>query len=190
MATIRLRPQPFRLGADALLHLEQRMVAYGKGNLYDLVTSAEAWERSALRYGSETLAALEERLRAVTHHNVGNLATNAGGALAETMRARAGGVGAWLRRKQASGMAELAHMEEKLAAMGTEALHDVESAVARALAGVLNTSWPVARCPLYVFTAGAMFCLLTSSVCHLFGCCARTWPPSCGASTMAISGAQ
>jgi predicted membrane channel-forming protein YqfA (hemolysin III family) len=172
VATVQLRPAPLRLGADALLHLEQRLVEFGKGNLYDLVTSAEAWERSALRYGSETLAALEERLRAVKHHNVGDLAAGAGGTLAESMRARAGGVGAWLRRKQASGMAELAHMEEKLAALGTEALHDVESAVARALAVVLDTSWPVARWPLYVFTAGAMFCLLTSSVCHLFGCCA------------------
>jgi len=27
--------------------------------------------------------------------------------------------------------------------------------------------------PIYVFTCGAMVCLLTSSVCHTLGCCAR-----------------
>ncbi|KXZ46942.1 hypothetical protein GPECTOR_39g436 [Gonium pectorale] len=33
--------------------------------------------------------------------------------------------------------------------------------------------WPVPRWPVYVFMAGAMTCLLTSAVCHLFGCCSK-----------------
>eukprot|EP00878_Enallax_costatus_P015225 GHUV01015939.1.p1 GENE.GHUV01015939.1~~GHUV01015939.1.p1 ORF type:complete len:386 (+),score=106.03 GHUV01015939.1:469-1626(+) len=33
--------------------------------------------------------------------------------------------------------------------------------------------WPVPRWPVYVYFAGAMVCLLTSSVCHLLGCCQR-----------------
>ncbi|KAL6756368.1 hemolysin-III related-domain-containing protein [Haematococcus lacustris] len=31
--------------------------------------------------------------------------------------------------------------------------------------------WPTARWPVYVFCAGAMSCLLLSTVCHLLGCC-------------------
>lgn len=33
--------------------------------------------------------------------------------------------------------------------------------------------WPTVRWPVYVYMAGAMICLLTSSVCHLFGCCKK-----------------
>lgn len=33
--------------------------------------------------------------------------------------------------------------------------------------------WPVPRWPVYVYFAGAMVCLLTSSVCHLLGCCQK-----------------
>eukprot|EP00201_Polytomella_parva_P020082 CAMPEP_0175039790 /NCGR_PEP_ID=MMETSP0052_2-20121109/837_1 /TAXON_ID=51329 ORGANISM="Polytomella parva, Strain SAG 63-3" /NCGR_SAMPLE_ID=MMETSP0052_2 /ASSEMBLY_ACC=CAM_ASM_000194 /LENGTH=456 /DNA_ID=CAMNT_0016301797 /DNA_START=445 /DNA_END=1815 /DNA_ORIENTATION=+ len=31
--------------------------------------------------------------------------------------------------------------------------------------------WPVEKWPIYVFLMGVMICLLTSSICHLFGCC-------------------
>lgn len=51
------------------------------------------------------------------------------------------------------------------------------------LAGALNkrmpqslTSllhWPTPRWPIYTFLAGAMGCLLCSSVCHLFACCSQ-----------------
>jgi hypothetical protein len=34
---------------------------------------------------------------------------------------------------------------------------------------VKSVQWPVARWPLYLYMAGAMTCLLTSAVCHLFG---------------------
>lgn len=33
--------------------------------------------------------------------------------------------------------------------------------------------WPTSRWPAYVFLAGAMLCLLTSSICHLFSCCSQ-----------------
>lgn len=33
--------------------------------------------------------------------------------------------------------------------------------------------WPTPRWPVYVYFAGAMICLLTSTVCHLLGCCAK-----------------
>ncbi len=38
--------------------------------------------------------------------------------------------------------------------------------------------YPATRWPVYVYFSGAMFCLLTSSVCHLLGCCSQhqsTW---------------
>lgn len=44
--------------------------------------------------------------------------------------------------------------------------------VHKAAAGLLHINWPVKRWPVYVFTIGAMACLLTSATCHLFGCCA------------------
>lgn len=33
--------------------------------------------------------------------------------------------------------------------------------------------WPVQRWPVYLYMACTMICLLTSSLCHLFGCCSR-----------------
>jgi hypothetical protein len=113
---------------------------------------------------------------------VGELA-GAGGALAGQVRhsvgGRAAGVAGWLRRRRDSGLAELAELEGKLegklasyGADAVEAVREVEAALERALAAALGAGWPVARWPIYVFTAGAMVCLLTSSVAHLFGCCA------------------
>ena len=47
----------------------------------------------------------------------------------------------------------------------------LQQQVGSVLSAVLNAQWPVPRWPMHVFTAGACFCLLTSSICHLFGCC-------------------
>lgn len=45
----------------------------------------------------------------------------------------------------------------------------VQAALLQQLKPILQ--WPVPRWPVYVYFAGAMVCLLTSSVCHLLGCC-------------------
>eukprot|EP00882_Tetradesmus_deserticola_P028351 GHRQ01031580.1.p1 GENE.GHRQ01031580.1~~GHRQ01031580.1.p1 ORF type:complete len:373 (+),score=136.04 GHRQ01031580.1:189-1307(+) len=45
----------------------------------------------------------------------------------------------------------------------------VQAALMQQLQPVLQ--WPVPRWPVYVYFAGAMVCLLTSSTCHLLGCC-------------------
>lgn len=63
-------------------------------------------------------------------------------------------------------------MEQRLVGLGPRALADADEAVQRALAAVLDTQWPARRWPVYVFMAGAVLCLATSSLCHLFGCCA------------------
>ena len=174
VATFYIRPAPLRLGSEALAALENKLVSLGNyTSLYDLVASAEAWEKSVRQYGSDRLDVIENKLRSIKQHNLGEVS-----ALADTL-------GASIRRYGASGIAELAHLENRLeerlvsigsdlSSFGSEAVRDIEAAFHRALASTLDpdSKWPVSRWPMYVFTAGAMICLLTSSVCHVFGCCA------------------
>ena len=61
----------------------------------------------------------------------------------------------------------------RLVSYGASGYRGLELRVFRAAAALLDITWPVQRWPVYVFTVGAMLCLLTSTVCHLFGCCAR-----------------
>jgi len=174
VATFHLRPAPLTLGADALATLETRLASLGKrASLYDLVASAETWERNLRQYSADSLELLEEKLRSIRHHNLGEVSS-----LADSLRSS-------IRRYSASGKAKLAEkgaaIEEKLTTLGSEvssfssvALHEAETALHNALASVLSpgSKWPVSRWPMYVFTAGACLCLLTSAVCHVFGCCA------------------
>jgi hypothetical protein len=44
----------------------------------------------------------------------------------------------------------------------------LETAISQALASVVDLQWPSKRWPIHVFTAGAMICLATSTICHLF----------------------
>ena len=63
--------------------------------------------------------------------------------------------------------------EARVVKYGSSGYRGLELRVFRAAAAIMDITWPVKRWPVYVFTAGAMACLLTSTVCHLFGCCAR-----------------
>ena len=45
----------------------------------------------------------------------------------------------------------------------------LETAISQGLASVVDLQWPSRRWPIHVFTAGAMVCLATSTICHLFG---------------------
>lgn len=167
VTTIYLRPAPLQLGADAVAALERRLYDYGKTNLYELIATAEAWERSVVSYSSDSLSHIEDKLRNIGRHNLKELSS-----LGDALGSSAQSVGRRLRDYGASGMAELVHMEERLSNFSAEAIADIEAGVNRALASILDTRWPVSRWPMHVFTAGAMLCLLTSAVCHLFGCCA------------------
>ncbi|KAK9820403.1 hypothetical protein WJX72_009994 [[Myrmecia] bisecta] len=69
-------------------------------------------------------------------------------------------------------LAELLALEHRLVEYGRSNLVGLEGRAAAAVASTLDLEWPVKRWPVYVFTAGAMICLATSSVCHLLGCCA------------------
>ena len=66
---------------------------------------------------------------------------------------------------------------------GSDGLRGLEGKYARLVAALSDAQWPTQRWPVHVFTAGAMTCLLTSSFCHLFGCCDWHWTkvglPSC-----------
>lgn len=63
-------------------------------------------------------------------------------------------------------------MEARLVSLGPRAVAELDEAIQRALALVLDSQWPARRWPVYVFISGAILCLFTSSLCHLFGCCA------------------
>ena len=54
---------------------------------------------------------------------------------------------------------------------GWEGLRGLEGRAAAAAASLLGAEWPAKRWPIHVFTSGAIICMLTSSVCHLLGCC-------------------
>lgn len=45
--------------------------------------------------------------------------------------------------------------------------------VGQAVADQLGLAWPTPRWPALVFLGGAMACMLTSTVAHLFGCCSE-----------------
>ena len=51
--------------------------------------------------------------------------------------------------------------------------HDAASRARHAAAALLGGRWPTPRWPALVFMGGALTCLGTSAVCHLFGCCAE-----------------
>jgi len=89
-----------------------------------------------------------------------------------------------------SGWANTRNLKSQLKVNGLSILPDIDSTAAqearnfhhfprnidvklgKAATGLLNINWPVKTWPVYVFTIGAMACLLTSATCHLFGCCA------------------
>lgn len=60
-------------------------------------------------------------------------------------------------------------------AYGSEGLGGLEGRYAQLVVALSDAQWPTQRWPVHVFTAGAMICLLTSSFCHLFGCCDWHW---------------
>lgn len=72
-ATVRVAPEPLALGSSALSKLEQRLYAYGKTNLYELLETVESWEAKVLKVGSSGLGSIEERLGSFGLHNLHDL---------------------------------------------------------------------------------------------------------------------
>jgi adiponectin receptor len=183
VATLRLHPAPLRLGGEALGALEDRLVALEHRmtslgsrtpSLFDLVAGGAAWERAARAAGAEGVALAEQALRSIRRHNLGEV-TALADALKGGLARRAASAGAELAALEARLEARLAALGGDLSSFSAEAARDLESALHRGLASIFGgpgASWPAARWPMVVFTAGAMACLLTSCVCHVFGCCA------------------
>lgn len=66
----------------------------------------------------------------------------------------------------------------------TRNMKSMESAIYQGLVSIVDLQWPAKRWPIHVFTFGAMFCLTTSTICHLFGSLgykkiAHVRPPPC-----------
>lgn len=146
------RPVPLSLGRDALINLEHRLATFGHAadvTLHDLVATAGSWEQAARRVGQSGILSLEETL-------------------------------SQLKLKDIVGHINVSALEDRVIDVGhhiVEELHSldfehIKAEIDSLVASVLNTTWPVQRWPVYVFTAGAMACMLISSICHLFGCCA------------------
>lgn len=164
-----VQPAPLLLGRGTLASIGQAADI----TLHDLMAKAGAWERAARRAGLNQLDALEEALRGLRLSDV--ILEDLPAALEEKFNEVKNGSSSLVSQIEYG----ISHLEHKLTSMGASAAHDiegfiaeVETAVHKAVATALDATWPVKRWPVYVFTAGAMICMLVSSICHLFGCCA------------------
>lgn len=165
IATVCLKPVGVALTTDAVTVLKEQLQTGNSTNLYDLLHTLGAWEHRLLEMGQSSLESLESSLGQVSLGSLQELQATvvqfARGGLVE--------LSSWEGRLREFGSDRLNQLQN----MGSSTLQDLEDAAQVALSYLTETStWPVKRWPVYVFTAGAMFCMLTSSVCHLFGCCA------------------
>lgn len=148
--TIVKSPSPLSIGGDFVRAVESKWDSSSFGvseNLHDVVSKAAAWEERLVEYGGEKLHALEDVLdvlKAITLDNIHDLA----GLSANISSLR-------------------------MMMINQEEFRHLESIVYESLTSLVDVTWPVHRWPLHVFTTGAMICLFTSSMCHLFGCCSK-----------------
>eukprot|EP00884_Botryococcus_braunii_P007416 jgi/Botrbrau1/16676/Bobra.0068s0092.1 len=166
---LRSQPAPLKLGTDRLAQLEHHLYEQGRSSLQGMLRAeknfehrlwlaGERLEKLLVDHGKEGIEALwrlEERMAKVGNQKLAELS-----------------------HYKDEKLHQLAELEERLKTYGTagmtgakKELHDLEQRLMRGVAGLLNVEWPAPRWPLYVFLSGCMFCLLSSSVCHLLGCC-------------------
>ena len=142
--------------------IENKWASLGKENLYELVSTVEEWERSLVKYGTRELKQIEQALKSIGTHNIREYAKSVN-ILSPFQRG--------MTQLGNVGFREMAALEKHLANASYNAVYELEELVSRSIASVVGATWPVKRWPMHIFTIGAMICLLTSSVCHLFGCC-------------------
>ena len=146
--TIVKSPSPLSIGGDFVRAVESKWNSSSLGvseNLHDVVSKAAAWEERLVQYGGEKLHALEDVLDVLKSITIDNIHDLAG----------------------------LSANFSSLRMINQEELRHLESIVYESLTSLVDVTWPVHRWPLHVFTTGAMICLFTSSMCHLFGCCSK-----------------
>ena len=161
-ATVSSRPSPLSIGSDFARAVESKFDLFDRlpGNslsLYDIVSKAAAWEDRVVRYGGEQLHAIEDVLDVLKNITKNNIHSIDDG-LSSLGRQFSN------LRTNFSAMASTPLLQD---------LHHLESLVYESLTSLVDVTWPVHRWPIHVFTIGAMVCLLTSSICHLFGCCSK-----------------
>lgn len=147
-ATVVKNPSPLSIGGDFVRAIESKWNASSfdvSENLHDVISKAAAWEERLVQYGGEKLHALEDVLEVLKSITIDNIHDLAG----------------------------LSSNFSSLRMMNQEELHNLESLVYESLTSLVDVTWPVHRWPIHVFTTGAMICLFTSSMCHLFGCCSK-----------------
>ncbi|TXG61883.1 hypothetical protein EZV62_013246 [Acer yangbiense] len=69
-----------------------------------------------------------------------------------------------------SSYANVSHNSEDFIRQGTTNLIDLKQINTSSEMDIAPPLTPVTRWPFFVFLAGSMFCLLSSSICHLFSC--------------------
>lgn len=123
--------------------------------------------RSGIRQGVAGLSHNIEQLGDAVSHGVHDIAENLEHAVSGALASAAGGAGAGGGRHiTARDLSQgVSHLSDQLG----EAAEEVNRRLTEALGAALQ--WPVHRWPTYIYMAGAMTCLLVSSVCHLLSCC-------------------
>jgi predicted membrane channel-forming protein YqfA (hemolysin III family) len=87
--------------------------------------------------------------------------------LSEGVHALQGQVSSGIQHKAQSLKDNLQHLQGNAHQLREQLNAQLHSAISPVL------QYPSTRWPVYVYFAGAMACLLTSSVCHLLGCCSQ-----------------
>lgn len=189
VATAYLRPKPFLMTKDLLWRLESAVVEAGRHSMHDIYELEQRIVRAGLNSVSEFQAHIKEILdihAVLKRYNVDSIAELE----ARVLRAGKGGVDALgheLHSVRSRLQASMQHNWRSLqAATGLldircalYAFHNSGGALEKNTCAafcsphMLQRRWPTARWPVYVFLAGAMVCLLTSTVCHTLGCCSQ-----------------
>ncbi|KAK9837509.1 hypothetical protein WJX81_007514 [Elliptochloris bilobata] len=145
--TLWARPAPLALGVDALHALEERLSAAGRGGLLS--------GGAALGAGRRMAGSAFSGLAGAGRGSLGYLQ----------------GVERGLLQLGRATLEEVSALEARVMDAGWEGLRGLEGRAAAAAASLLGAQWPAPRWPIHVFTGGAITCMLTSSACHLLGCC-------------------
>lgn len=120
-----------------------------------------------MQFGQEKLNGIESVLREIRRENLHELAqlrhrlSKIGDTITNVTFSDVGQV---IKDYSRSGMAELHSMEEKISQYSSDTVTDVELAVHRALAGLLDTTWPAKRWPIYVFLSKFLFIISTKAL--------------------------
>lgn len=146
-----------------LVDLEQRFMAYGQSNWAEV--------QGYVQSSAVSLRAFQEQKIKHSKRTMKDLLTRQSTMLGLVQQAKTN-LGALEDKLYQFGVSNLQSLEQQFSSFGRTSLSELEEVVA-SVASMLDKKLKAARWPVVVFTVGAMICMLTSSVCHLLGCCNR-----------------